>query len=77
MSAVVCDIVDWRVVRQRRAALETIERLFQKGVLRESRKTPRGYRPEGGGRPTEVYDLTKRDTFDEIMRPGPWRGDAA
>lgn len=41
----------------------TIERLFEKGVLRESRKTTRTHRPEGGGRPTEVYDLTKRDTL--------------
>jgi len=43
--------------------VETIERLFEKGVLRESRKTTRPYHPEGGGRPTEVYDLTKRDTL--------------
>ena len=43
--------------------VETIERLFEQGVLRESRKTTRTYRPEGGGRPTEVYDLTKRDTL--------------
>lgn len=41
----------------------TIERLFAKGVLRESRNTTRPYQPEGGGRPTEVYDLTKRDTL--------------
>lgn len=41
----------------------TIERLFGTGVLRESRKTPREYRPDGGGRPTAVYDLTKRDTL--------------
>jgi len=41
----------------------TIERLFASGVLRESRKTPREYRPDGGGRPTAVYDLTKRDTL--------------
>ncbi|MDE7540441.1 Rha family transcriptional regulator [Gluconobacter sphaericus] len=41
----------------------TIERLFENGVLRESRKTTRTYRPEKGGRPTEVYDLTKRDTL--------------
>lgn len=43
--------------------VETIERLFEKGVLRESRKTTRAYYPEGGGRPTQVYDLTKRDTL--------------
>lgn len=43
--------------------VETIQRLFDKGVLRESRKTTRTHRPEGGGRPTEVYDLTKRDTL--------------
>lgn len=43
--------------------VSTIERLFEKGVLRESRKTPRRVQPEGGGRPTEVYDLTKRDTL--------------
>lgn len=41
----------------------TIKRLFEKGVLRESRKTTRTHRPDGGGRPTEVYDLTKRDTL--------------
>jgi len=41
----------------------TIQRLFEKGVLRESRKTTRTHRPERGGRPTEVYDLTKRDTL--------------
>ncbi|WP_066681738.1 phage antirepressor KilAC domain-containing protein [Sphingomonas sp. CCH9-E2] len=41
----------------------TIRRLFDQGVLRESRKTPRPHSPEGGGRPTEVYDLTKRDTL--------------
>ena len=43
--------------------VETIERLFENGVLRESRKTTRAYRPAAGGRPTEVYDLTKRDTL--------------
>jgi phage antirepressor YoqD-like protein len=43
--------------------IATIERLFAKGVLRESRKTLRLYQPEGGGRPTNVYDLTKRDTL--------------
>lgn len=39
----------------------TIERLFEKEVLRESRKTLRPFSPPGGGRPTQVYDLTKRD----------------
>lgn len=43
--------------------VETIERLFAKGVLRESRKTTRPYSPPAGGRPTDVYDLTKRDTL--------------
>ncbi|WP_167542929.1 phage antirepressor KilAC domain-containing protein [Novosphingobium capsulatum] len=43
--------------------VETIGRLFEKGVLRESRKTTRPYAPNGGGRPTQVYDLTKRDTL--------------
>ncbi|MBE7619301.1 DNA-binding protein [Komagataeibacter sp. FXV2] len=43
--------------------VETIERLFKNGVLRESRKTTRAYRPAAGGRPTAVYDLTKRDTL--------------
>lgn len=52
----------------------TIERLFAKGVLRESRKTPRPHQPPGGGRPTDVYDLTKRDTlvvasgYDDVLR---------
>jgi phage antirepressor YoqD-like protein/phage regulator Rha-like protein len=41
----------------------TIVRLFDQGVLRESRKTTRTVAPEGGGRPTQVYDLTKRDTL--------------
>lgn len=54
--------------------VETIERQFEKGVLRESRKTTRTYAPPGGGRPTEVYDLTKRDTlvvvsgYDDALR---------
>lgn len=43
--------------------IATIERLFGKGVLRESRKTPRLYAPPGGGRPTAVFDLTKRDSL--------------
>ncbi|MFC6197804.1 phage regulatory protein/antirepressor Ant [Ponticaulis profundi] len=41
----------------------TIVRLFDRGVLRESRKTTRAYKLEEGGRPTKVYDLTKRDTL--------------
>jgi len=41
----------------------TIQRLFDQGVLRESRNTLRPFAPEGGGRPTQVYDLTKRDTL--------------
>ncbi|WP_164882405.1 phage antirepressor KilAC domain-containing protein [Paenirhodobacter populi] len=43
--------------------VETIERLMASGVLRESRKTTRRVQPEGGGRPMDVYDLTKRDTL--------------
>lgn len=43
--------------------VETIQRLFDKGVLRESRKTTRRVQPEGGGRPMDVYDLTKRDSL--------------
>ena len=43
--------------------VETIERLIGSGVLRESRKTTRRVQPEGGGRPLDVYDLTKRDTL--------------
>nr|WP_278376693.1 phage antirepressor KilAC domain-containing protein [Brucella anthropi] len=43
--------------------VETITRLFEKGVLRESRKTTRTVKPEGGGRPMAVYDLTKRDSL--------------
>lgn len=41
----------------------TIRRLFAKGVLRESRETLREHRRAEGGRPTKVYDLTKRDTL--------------
>ena len=37
----------------------TIERLFDKGLLRSSRKTRR---EETGGRPIDVYDLIERDT---------------
>ncbi len=42
---------------------DTIERLFDKGVLRESRKTTRKVQPTGGGRPMDAYDLTKRDSL--------------
>lgn len=41
----------------------TIERLMNEGVLRLARNTARLYAPDGGGRPTMVYDLTKRDTL--------------
>lgn len=41
----------------------TIQRLFDQGILRESRNIPRAVPPEGRGRPIEVYDLTKRDTL--------------
>ena len=43
--------------------IATIERLFAKGLLRESRKTLREYTSPNGGRPTMVYDLTKTDTM--------------
>ena len=39
--------------------ISTIDRLFDKGLLRSSRKTRR---EETGGRPIEVYDLIERDT---------------
>lgn len=39
----------------------TIERLINEGVLRLARNTARPHAPDGGGRPTMVYDLTKRD----------------
>jgi phage antirepressor YoqD-like protein/predicted transcriptional regulator len=39
----------------------TIARLYEQGVLRDRRKTPREHIPEGGGRPTKVYDLSYRD----------------
>lgn len=41
----------------------TIRRLFSQGVLRESRETLRDHRHADGGRPTKVFDLTKRDTL--------------
>lgn len=43
--------------------IATIQRLFEQGVLRESRDTLREHRRAEGGRPTRVYDLTKRDTL--------------
>ncbi|AGF74144.1 anti-repressor protein [Bartonella australis AUST/NH1] len=46
--------------------IETIERLFKKGVLRESRKTLRDYFSPNGGRPTKVYDLSKLDTLKVV-----------
>ncbi|HVI30421.1 phage regulatory protein/antirepressor Ant [Hansschlegelia sp.] len=69
-SREIADLVETR----HNQIVETIERLFEKEVLRESRKTTRTYRPEGGGRPTEIYDLTKRDTlvvvsgYDDALR---------
>lgn len=39
----------------------SIERLINEGVLRLGRNTARPHAPDGGGRPTMVYDLTKRD----------------
>lgn len=44
----------------------TIERLFEKGLLRESRKTLREYVSPNGGRPTMVYDLTKTDSLKVV-----------
>ena len=41
----------------------TIERLFDKGVLRASRKTREEASGPSGGRPTVVYDLGARDTY--------------
>ena len=41
--------------------ITTIELLINQGVLRLGRNTARPYAPEGGGRPTMVYDLTRRD----------------
>lgn len=46
--------------------IATIDRLFEKGLLRESRKTMRQYTPANGGRPTMVYDLTKNDTLKVV-----------
>ena len=46
--------------------IATIERLFEKGLLRESRKTLREYISPNGGRPTMVYDLTKNDTLKVV-----------
>ena len=41
--------------------IATIERLINEGVLRLGRNTARPHAPEAGGRPTMVYDLTRRD----------------
>lgn len=41
--------------------IATIERLINEGVLRLGRNTARAHIPDGGGRPTMVYDLEKRD----------------
>ena len=41
--------------------IATIERLINEGVLRLGRNTARLHLPDGGGRPTMVYDLAKRD----------------
>jgi len=41
--------------------IATIERLINEGVLRLGRNTARPHVPDGGGRPTMVYDLEKRD----------------
>ena len=41
--------------------IATIERLINEGVLRLGRNTARAHQADGGGRPTMVYDLTKRD----------------
>jgi len=41
--------------------IATIERLINDGVLRLGRNTARAHQADGGGRPTMVYDLAKRD----------------
>jgi len=41
--------------------IATIERLINEEVLRLGRNTARAHQAGGGGRPTMVYDLTKRD----------------
>ena len=46
--------------------IATIERLFEKGLLRESRKTLREYISPNGGRPTMVYDLTNNYTLKVV-----------
>ena len=46
----------------------TIDRLFDNGVLRESRKTMRPFSPPGGGRPTEVYDLNQEGLSGSRLR---------
>ncbi len=55
-SREIADIADAR----HNDVMATINRLFDKGLLRSSRKT----RQEAtGGRPTEVYDLVERDVY--------------
>ncbi len=54
-SREIADLVDAR----HNDVVSTIERLFEKGLLRSSRKTRR---EATGGRPVEVYDLIERDT---------------
>lgn len=41
--------------------VETIKRLYVQGILRDRRIIPREVKPEGRGRPAQVYDLTYRD----------------
>lgn len=41
--------------------VNTIKRLYEKGVLRDRRKTPREQPSPVGGRPTVVYELDYRD----------------
>jgi phage regulator Rha-like protein len=43
--------------------IATIDRLFDQGILQESRNILRALSPVGRGHPIEVYDVTKRDTL--------------
>lgn len=56
-SREIADICDAR----HNDVISTIERLINEGVLRLGRNTARQHLPDGGGRPTMVYDLAKRD----------------
>ena len=56
-SREIADICDAR----HNDVIASIERLINDGVLRLARNTARQHLPEGGGRPTMVYDLVKRD----------------